>query len=84
MEEEPRVKEDIVDHYNECSDLDSEYDVDPEYESYIQNSFQDEIILDIYNNLVSYIRDQALPMCEFIEQEDIEDIINVVFLDTSK
>jgi hypothetical protein len=52
-----------------------EYEIDPDYENYLQNSFQDEIVMSIFNDVAEYIKDQAIPICEHLTLEDIEIII---------
>lgn len=52
-----------------------EYEIDPDYENYLQNSFQDEIVMSIFNDIAEYIKDQAIPICEHITLEDVEIII---------
>ena len=57
-----------------------EYEVDPEYEKYIQNEFQDEVVDTIFYQIADYIKNQAIPICEHLTREDIEVIIeNLVF-----
>jgi hypothetical protein len=52
-----------------------EYEIDPEYEEYLQNSFQDDIIEDIFFKIKEYINHTALPICEFLTREGVEIII---------
>ena len=52
-----------------------EYEIDPDYENYLQNSFQDEIVMSIFNDIAEYIKDQAIPICEHLTLEDVEIII---------
>ena len=55
-----------------------ENEIDPDYEEYLQDSFQDEIIETIFKNIVYYIDSQAIPICEFLTRDDIEDIITTL------
>ena len=80
-DEESSCSDDYHDNANECTYNDDEnvfYEVDPKHTQYLQDSFQDEIIENIYEKVSTYIRDQALPLCENIEYDDIEEIINLI------
>ena len=65
--------DDNTSSYNTTSH--EEYEIDPDYENYLQNSFQDEIVMSIFNDIAEYIKDQAIPICEHLTLEDIEIII---------
>ena len=53
-----------------------EYDsIDPDYISYLQTSFQDKVVEDLFEDIVSYIKWTGIPMCEYLTREDIEIII---------
>ena len=67
------AQEELEDISTESND--EEYEIDPEYEQYLQNSFQDEIVETIFYNIVEYIKNQAIPICEHLTQEDVEIII---------
>ena len=54
----------------ECTD-----EIDPEYEKYLQNDFQDKIVENIFNDIVEYINTQAIPICEYLSLEEVENII---------
>jgi hypothetical protein len=51
------------------------YCVDPDYVSYLQDSFQDEIVNDIFENILKYIDKTGIPICEYLTRDDIEIII---------
>ena len=68
----------IVDLYNEnvnVNENENNNEIDPQYEEYLQNDFQDTIITDIFSQMVQYIKNQALPICEYITIDDVEYII---------
>ena len=65
---------------NEDGNDNEENIIDPQYTQYLQNSFQDEIVENIYKKIISYISDQALPLCEYIEYDDVEELINIINL----
>ena len=67
----------IVDLYNVNvnENVNENNDIDPQYEEYLQNDFQDAIITDIFSQMVQYIKNQALPICEYITIDDVEYII---------
>ena len=50
-------------------------EIDPDYEYYLQNEFQDSVISDIFSEIVEYISNQAIPICEHLTLEDVEIII---------
>ena len=51
-------------------------EIDSEYENMLQNNFQDEVVSNIFHNIASYIKDQAISMCEYITEDDIEQVLN--------
>lgn len=53
-------------------------DIDPEHLIFKQNSFQDEIVDNIFNNIITYIRETAAPICEYLTREDVELIISEI------
>lgn len=53
-----------------------EDEIDPEYEKYKQNSFQDEVVDIIFEDILQYIKTNALPICEFMTKDDVEVIID--------
>lgn len=55
-------------------------DLDPEYVEYLQNSFQDEIVNDLFEKIKIYVKDNAIPICEYLEREDVEIIIQELAL----
>ena len=63
-------------HNGDTHAEDCKYEMDKDHEAYLQDTFQDEIVSDIYENLVIYIRNHALPMCEYMTQDDVENIID--------
>lgn len=65
-----------IEHNEDTYTEDCKYEMDTGYDAYLQDTFQDEIVSDIYENLVVYIRDHALPMCEYINRDDVENIID--------
>lgn len=50
--------------------------IDPEYEKYLQDDFQDTIIENIFTRMAEYVDRMAIPLCEYITRDDIEDIID--------
>ena len=73
------IKESLEDNLalkNQEQDLDL---IDDEYEQYLQNDFQDALVSEIFNDMVSYIGDQAIPICEFFEIDDVELLIDECF-----
>jgi hypothetical protein len=50
-----------------------------EHEEYLQEDFQDIIVRDIFEEIVDYVRTYALPLCEVLTMEDVEDIINQIY-----
>jgi len=52
-----------------------EYEIDPAYEQFLQNEFQDEVVDTIFYQIADYIKNQAIPLCEHLTREDIEIII---------
>uniref|UniRef100_A0A6C0KSH1 Uncharacterized protein n=1 Tax=viral metagenome TaxID=1070528 RepID=A0A6C0KSH1_9ZZZZ len=50
-------------------------DIDPEYLIYLQNSFQDDIIDSLFEQIKNYVKDTGIPFCEYLTKEDIEIII---------
>ena len=73
---EPEPKEVLV-HVSQKHEY--EDTVSPDYEEYLQTDLQDNIINEIFEELKSYVKQNALPICEFFEHEDVEDIINTCF-----
>jgi hypothetical protein len=55
---------------SECTD-----EIDPQYEKYLQNDFQDKIVENIFDDIVEYIKTQAIPICEYLTIEEVECII---------
>jgi hypothetical protein len=53
-----------------------EDEIDPDYLKYIQNDFQDTIIDEIFYEIAEYIRENAIPLCEFMTRDDIEVLID--------
>lgn len=51
-------------------------EIDSEYENMLQNNFQDEVVSNIFNSIAKYIRDQAISMCEYVTEDDIEQLLN--------
>ena len=50
--------------------------IDPDYEKYLQDEFQDTIVDNLFNAIASYVDSQAIPICEYVTRDDIELIIN--------
>lgn len=50
--------------------------IDPDYEKYLQDDFQDTIIENIFTEIAEYVDRMAIPLCEYITRDDIEDIID--------
>lgn len=67
--------ENINDDLSTESHQDEEYERDPEYEKFLQDQFQDEVINDIFYDIVDYVKTQAIPICEYLTREDVEIII---------
>jgi hypothetical protein len=57
------------------AELDS---LDPHYEKYLQDDFQDTIIENIFTGIAEYVDRMAIPLCEYITRDDIEDIIDAL------
>jgi hypothetical protein len=77
-EEELFRKGDIIESSDEIDDENEDEDtdtIDPEYIAYLQNSFQDKVVDDIFVNIVSYVGKTAIPICEYLTRDDIEVII---------
>ena len=55
------------------AELDS---IDSSYEKYLQDDFQDSIVENIFTEMAEYVDRMAIPLCEYINREDIEDIID--------
>jgi hypothetical protein len=68
--EEVELVEEISTESNE-----DEYEIDPAYEQFLQNEFQDEVVDTIFYQIADYIKNQAIPLCEHLTREDIEIII---------
>lgn len=51
------------------------YEVDPDYEKYLQKSFQDEVVETIFYNITDYVKEHAVNLCEYMTRDDIEVII---------
>lgn len=47
-----------------------------EYNENISNEFYEETINIIQENLLNYVNDKSLPLCEYLNYEDIEKFIN--------
>jgi hypothetical protein len=47
-----------------------------EYNENISNEFYEETINIIQENLLNYVNDKSLPLCEYLNCEDIEKFIN--------
>ena len=75
--EEERFEEDVFnENENEEHDsADEKDDVDPEFLEYLQTSFQDEVVENIFTNIIEYIKTTAVPICEFLTKDDVEVII---------
>lgn len=63
------------DIYNSAEDEETD-DTDPEHLQYLQDQFQDDLVNEIFENIVDYIRDSALPLCEFMTTDDVEVVID--------
>jgi hypothetical protein len=50
-------------------------EVDPEHLEYLQNQFQD-LVNDIFEQIVDYVKITSLPICEFMTRDDVEVIID--------
>jgi hypothetical protein len=50
--------------------------VDPNYEKYLQDDFQDKIVEDVFLAIARYVDSQAVPICEYLTRDDIEVLIN--------
>jgi len=50
--------------------------VDPNYENYLQDDFQDKIVEDAFLAIARYVDSQAVPICEYLTRDDIEVLIN--------
>ena len=59
------------------SDITLDEDIDSEVEEYLQNDFQDDLVNKIFEDIKNYIDDQAVPLCEYLTHDDIEEIINL-------
>lgn len=70
------TQEDTLDFKNQEQESDS---IDDDYERYLQDAFQYAIINDIFEDMVRYIGDQAIPVCEFFELDDVELLIDECF-----
>lgn len=53
-------------------------EISTEYEDYLQADFQETIVRDIFEEMVEYIRFQALPICEHITFDDVNDLIELI------
>ena len=62
------------------SDITLDEDIDSEIEEYLQNDFQDDLVNKIFEDIKNYINDQAVPLCEYLTHDDIEEIINLFLL----
>lgn len=58
------------------SEDENQNEMDPEHIEFLQNQFQDEIIESIFENIVEYVRETAVPLCEFMSKDDVEVIID--------
>jgi hypothetical protein len=47
-----------------------------EHIEFLQNQFQEDTVNYIFENIVDYIRENALYICEFMTRDDIEVIID--------
>lgn len=59
---------------NENNNLD---ETASDHEQYLQDCFQDELVDDIFNDIEDYIRDQAIPICEYLTRDSVEEIIDL-------
>ena len=50
--------------------------IDPNYEKYLQDDFQDNIVENIFTQMAEYIHTMAISLCEYMTKDDIEDIID--------
>ena len=55
---------------------DNQDEIDPEHIEYLQNQFQDDVVDAIFENIVDYIKEHAVPLCEFMTRDDVEVIID--------
>ena len=55
--------------------------VDPHYENYLQNDFQDTVVENIFTGMAEYVDTMAVSLCEYITRDDIEDIIDTLLPD---
>ena len=74
------ISEDHNTNEEENQSFDSENanqnEIDPEHIEFLQNQFQDEIVESIFESIVEYIHETAIPMCEFMTKDDVEVIID--------
>jgi hypothetical protein len=75
----PIKNSNILENYIQNDDnIDQDNDgVDSDFEEYLQNDFQDELVNEIFEDIKNYINDQAIPLCEYITHDDIEEIVNL-------
>lgn len=77
MEEPKKSIEEHMDEFYDVIDSEEELDViDPDHEEYLDNEFQNQIIEDIYNEVLEYINFTAAPLCEYLTMEKLEIIID--------
>ena len=82
MENEPSfLVDECLEEINNDHVYDPVYETDQDYlqTSYLQmdlqTDFQDEIISTIFNDIIGYIGEHALPICEYVTCDDVECII---------
>lgn len=85
FDESPSVDEIIIDkrksnkvnnhhHHHHNKDLD---ETASDHELYLQNCFQDELVNDIFDDIEDYIRTQAIPICEYLTRDSVEEMIDL-------
>jgi len=63
------------DVYSSAEDVETD-ETDPEHLQYLQEQFQDDLVNEIFENIVDYVRNNALPLCEFMTPDDVEVVID--------
>ena len=58
------------------SENENQNEMDPVHIEFLQNQFQDEIVESIFESIVEYVRETAIPLCEFMTKDDVEVIID--------
>lgn len=61
---------------NDVETVEEQDGIDPDYEQYLQDDFQDTIIENLFKGIALYVNTHAINICEYLTRDDIEILLN--------